>query len=457
MRDILPAQWQWRAAITVVTLIALLLRWYYVNAAVVIEPIRGDAAQYYAYAMNLVRHGVFSGADAVNAPLPDSYRDPAYPMFLAFWMWMYSGRDAWYDAVIMCQAVLGALSVTLIMQLGRTWLSLPWCVAAGVMAAVWPHSITLTGTLLTETLVGFLCVLGLVAFQVAIAKRDLKYAGFAGLVLGMAGLANAVLLPFGLLLALYVGGRGLTEGKVWRTVLIGALVLPLAWQVRNSQLPDDEVAHSSTSGYRAAQNFVQGANPDYHDAHMHSLANDGQAIRRMQEITEETNLLHGIPSAGFAQILARFKAHPLRYFSWYLIEKPWMLWSWRMRIAQDAIHVFPVRQSPFYRQAVMVALGLTCQTLSPFLAMLLLATITSFVAWHFAKRRWTWSPPSGFSMACLLVLYVTIVYALLQSEPRYAVPFRLFQMVLAASAGQALWSMWRESRSRRRAVADQSP
>src|SRR4029434_10703463 len=108
-------------------------------------PVRGDATQYYAYAWNLVHHGIFSkampGADSV---ISDSYRYPGYPLFLAGWMTATGGdEDRWYTAVVCSQAVLGGVAALLLASLCRLWLPASAAVCAGLLAGVWPHSVAM--------------------------------------------------------------------------------------------------------------------------------------------------------------------------------------------------------------------------------------------------------------------------------------------------------------------------
>ena len=71
-------------ALSLLTLVAWLLREYFVLATVVEAPIRGDVRAYVAYAWNLLHHGVFSMASPSQAmPTPDGFRGPGYPLVLA--------------------------------------------------------------------------------------------------------------------------------------------------------------------------------------------------------------------------------------------------------------------------------------------------------------------------------------------------------------------------------------
>src|SRR5678815_1649225 len=169
----------------------------------VVDPIRGDAVQYYSYAWNLLNHHVFSmanpGAELVP---PDSYRAPGYPLLLAAWMALVDDFDLWFAGVVLTQCVLGALTAGMTILLARFWLPLGWSVLAGLLAAVWPHSITVTAYPLSETLFGFLAIVSMLLYGLMLKRRTPVVAVSAGLCLGLATLVNPTLLPMVLLLPL---------------------------------------------------------------------------------------------------------------------------------------------------------------------------------------------------------------------------------------------------------------
>ncbi len=429
--------WPWLLALSAITVFALALRWYYVSTALVLNPVRGDATQYFAYAWNLVHHGVFA-KDAADAAIlhPDNYRDPAYPFFLALWMKVLGAGDMWYAAVLLCQALLGALTVTLATQLGKYWLPTRWAIASGLLMAVWPHSITINGYLLTETLFGFLCALGLLLLAQACVRRSTWLAAVAGLALGAAALTNAVLLPFGLLLAGFLAWRKLAPRKICVALAVGALLLPGAWAVRNMQLPIPPAGDSSKG--RALQNFVQGAWPNYHDAYRKSIF--GDAITRastrdtLRAVDEEYAALLASPADGAKTIVRRFGEHPWRYISWYLFEKPRELWGWDVVIGQGDLYVYPTANAPFQVSSPWIALAAICRTLN--LPLLLLALAALPVAWLCRPGSHGQNTPAGYtsliSVICMLT-FATLVYTTLQAEPRYSIPFRSFEMLLVVT------------------------
>jgi hypothetical protein len=187
----------WWAALIVIGLVAFALRWYYDSHAIIDRPVRGDAVQYYTYAWNMVHHGVFSRSLPGSASVvADNFRDPGYPAFLAFWMAIRGDYPGAYWPTLLSQAVLGALTVVLLMAAARRWLPDRWLIGAGLLMAVWPHSVTITSYLLSETLLGFLCALGFFLLTQAFRHGKHWLALLTGVVFGMAALTNAVVLPF---------------------------------------------------------------------------------------------------------------------------------------------------------------------------------------------------------------------------------------------------------------------
>jgi 4-amino-4-deoxy-L-arabinose transferase-like glycosyltransferase len=439
----------WPVVVALITLLALALRWYYVNTALVVAPIRGDAIQYYSYAWNLVHHGIYAGNPPGSAVIvPSDFRDPGYPLFLALWMKLFSNPALWYAVVLLSQSVLGALTVLLTMQLGRHWLNRRWSAAAGVLLAVWPHNIVITSNLLTETLFGFLCVLAMLICARACKRQNTSLAGVAGLCFGAAALTNAVLLPFGVLLALYLGWRRLVPRRIWATLCIGALVLPGTWAVRNMQITAP--AEGQTSTDRALMNLVQGSWPTYHTAWQEKIHHNPKGLPTLNAIGAEYTLLRSSPRAGIDTIAHRLRADPWHYVAWYALEKPWLLWDWRIRIGRGDIYVFPTLNSPFDTQPAMRALVSVCHTINPLLAALALLCLLVTVV-----RRWRGHSTQSNGQPALeatlgLLVFITLVYSVLQSEPRYSIPFRSFEMLLAMTACSWIVSQITTTRSSER-------
>ncbi|NII11446.1 glycosyltransferase family 39 protein [Oleiagrimonas sp. C23AA] len=412
-----------------VLLLAAGLRLYFVCTAMVYHPIRGDAIQYHAYAWNLVHHLTFSHqAASPSVPMPDSYRDPGYPAFLAFWMSWLGDGSAWYVAILLSQALLSAATVGLGFLIARRCLPFGWALAAGALTAVWPHLITSSSYLLTETLAGFLLTLG-----VLLATSRHRAPLIAGAVaLSLAGLTNAVLLPVGAGLALVLRARGHLTTKAAALFLVASLALPAAWSIRNVSLPPQ--ATSSTN--RALQNLVQGSWPLYHPAYRAMINGSAQGRAILDDIDAEYHTMARDFPAGWSQMMDRMGQHPWRYVWWYIAQKPTEFWGWNIQIGQGDIYVYPTMNSPFRNHPTWRALEAITRALNPWLAaLLLIGTILVAIKRQAGATR---AGSSALDATAAVLLYATVVYSLLQAEPRYAIPFRALQMVVCMVALRAV-------------------
>lgn len=189
------------------------------------------------------------------------FRAPLYPWFLEF---LYAINDGYLWPRVV-QALLGALTVSLVADLGRRLAGPVAGLAAGLLLALcWPV-IYFTGELLIVTLFTALMVFALWLLVRAGASDHRLMAMSGALVLGVASMArpNALLfLPAFLLLALWVWPRtGAARLGSWRwrgvVILVVLALLPgLALTVRNKVVGDDWVFLASQGGV----NFYIGNN-----------------------------------------------------------------------------------------------------------------------------------------------------------------------------------------------------
>lgn len=415
-----------RGAATIIAiaagLLALVLRAYFVTHAQVLQAlddpaVRSDASQYYHYAWNIVHHGIFSSAapDATEV-LPDSFRDPGYPALLALCLGMTHNFSAFYALVLMLQATLGAATVTLLTMAGRRWLQRGSLALAAVLMAIWPHSVAIPAYVLTETLVGFLCAAALLATPWdGQARRRWVLTGFLW---GLAGMCNAVLLPAGTVLAAGLWLWRRIDRNAALALALGSLCIPLAWGARSAMLPT-----GATSTSRAITNLVQGSWPTYHDAFQLASQGDIDGIHHLQGMQYEIDLLQKDPTAGLATMYSRMAERPMAHVAWY-VWKPALLWAWDIRVGQGDIYVYPTRASPFFSTGPIWPLEATCYIANPLImGLMAIGILTSL------RRK---DAPMLAVASSVLILFVTLVYTALQSEPRYSVPFRGVEMLLAA-------------------------
>jgi 4-amino-4-deoxy-L-arabinose transferase-like glycosyltransferase len=431
---------------------SLAIRYYYVTHAQVFQPVnqtnvRGDAVEYYNYALNLVRHGVFSKVPEGTTPLiGDSFRDPGYSVFLAGWMKIFPQWDNWYAAVLLSQALLGALSVLFLLVVARRWMPLGWLAVAGILMAVWPHSVAMSSYLLSETLFGFLVALALLLLHVALDRQRVAWAAASGIGFSLAALTNAVMIPFAPMLAIYLLVRKKASRAVCASLAIAALIVIAPWIARNSLLPATTGSNGSSSS-RAMLNFVQGSWPSLHSAYQASMKHDPDGTLIMSAIARESTTMEQSPRAGLALMWHRMASAPGHYLWWYL-SKPALLWDWDIRIGQGDVYVYPTRNSPFKTNSTWRAVAAVCRALNPWL--FVLAGAGCLIV--FLPRQRT---PPGRVAATLVLVFVTAVYSILQAEPRYSVPFRGLEIIVATFAVYWLVQVIRRVRNSARTASTQ--
>jgi hypothetical protein len=413
-------------AFTVLTLFAWLLREYFVLAAVVEAPIRGDVRDYVAYAWNLLHHGVFSMASPSQVmPVPDGFRGPGYPLVLAAAMALKPEPNGWYALMLHAQAVIGAATVAGTVQLARRWLSPRWALTTGVLLAFWPHHIAATGALLSEIVLGAVLVFAMLCMARANRAFSTRtWAIAAGLLFGYAYLVNPLVLFLPFLLAALSWHEGRRETASWLLVIF---LLPVAvWGMRNAMLPD------GGSGDRAKVNLVEGSWPLYHAAYVSRNASPvAHAI--MVAIDREEKLLKSDTHAGLVEIGTRMAQEPLVYARWYLLQKPWLLWEWNIRMGAGSgeIYVEKVTHSPLATNPGLRMTTSMLRLLNPLVFSLAFLAALALVLGAWQRRPWA---GQAGTMIALLFLYVTGAHALLQAEPRYSTPYRPFELLLCVTA-----------------------
>ena len=426
---------------TAIVLLALALRVFYVFDAEVKIPIRGDSNDYVLYAWNLDTAGTFSSTLPGSGPVAaDSYRGPGYPLLLAGAMRLAGDtrlvlREAdrgrlemafepprWITIAYLLQAVCGALGVLVVILLARFWLPRGAALAAGLLLALWPHAIVFCATLLSETLFGTLLLLAVLLLAAAEQSRRAGLAALAGATFACAYLVNPIIALFPLLAAWLLAWRGARRCAL---VLLALFALgPLGWGLRNASLP----APTHGALQRAEQNFVQGSWPQFLLALATRFDNDISAQIVAAEGEEERTFLAD-RDAGFAAMHARMALDPAYYTRWYLLDKPFLLWDWGIRIGAGDIYFLETTHSPFERIAMLRGMRAFFAAANPWLFLLALAAALPCLV-----AGWRLRVPFALGASAWLVAYVTAMHDVLQAEPRYSIPYRAFEVLLALSA-----------------------
>lgn len=403
-----------------------LARLYYVSHAQVLQPLYldsgwGDAGQYYRYAWNLIHHHVFSSDNpGRDLPRPDSFRDPGYPAFLALGMLVTNSYQRWLELVVVMQAILGGMAVSVTALAIRR--SVPcWLLAlAGGAMAVWPHLVSMPAYVLSENLTTPFFALAIFALEAAARRQSTVLILVAGMTLSLSALCNGVLAP----LAILVAGAFVLKGTFTRKqglIFLAIAACPLlAWSARNATIT---TVFSPT--FRAQVNLVQGSWPTYHAASQLAARHDPVGIQTIEAIDFEINALRADRAKGLAIIIGRISKNPGTYVSWYL-SKPALLWSWEIALGSGDIYPYPTRNSPFIVNPIFKTIEAATYVLNGVLAILAMGGMAISMAMH---------RPSPAALAfAVTFLWVTTAYWIFQSDARYAIPFRPCEIALACVA-----------------------
>ena len=415
-------------------------------SAVVELPISGDSNQYVLHAWNLVHHGEFStqvpGSDIV---VDEDHRGPGYPLLIAAAM-IAAGHsdlplregprgtvvlglpdDTWMQYVYAIQAVLGAATVLLTIAIARFWLSRRIALACGCLVALWPHMVASTDVLLVEVLFSFVLVLSIYMALRTIVAATVLSAGLAGLCFGLAYWVNPVIAVFVLFVGAMIWARSTPRRA--SVFLIAFAILPVAWN--GSMAPAGGGLWT-----RAAGPLVVGSWPQFYAAY-NSRFDNAVSAQIIAAYSEEQEVFDRNASEGFRMMKNRMSLDPVYYLQWYLLSKPYLLWDWVIRIGPGEFYTRTTHNSPYDTNPLFRASASVYKVLNPIYFFSALLAAGGLVVRYF-RHRGNQENAAAFVVAALF-FYVTIVYSILQSEPRYSTPFRPFEVMLAMTVIGSLW------------------
>ena len=330
----------------IIFLTALFIRIEYMSHTIIDSPIRADALEYVLYGYNIVHHRTFSIQQDSENPLPDSKRTPGYPLFIA--LAFLVDEQNFFKIILYIQAVMSALMAVLTFYLGNRFLQLRWATAGAVLVAFSPHLVSMTGYVLSETLFGFVLLIGVTFFYQAIKRKSLLLFVASALFFGYSYITTPTILFIPIFLAaivfLFRGFVANTKAKnrVLKQIIIFLIVysiFPVGWGIRNKvNVPSDALKGS----VRLKIALAYGAYPGYF---YKNPLNKYYPYRDDPQWEEFSSSIK-----GFSKIFReRFIERPLRFIVWYLFEKPYILWSWNILQGQGGVYVYPVITSLYQK------------------------------------------------------------------------------------------------------------
>lgn len=364
-------------------------------------------------------------------------RMPLYPLYAGV---IYAATESKIAAVLWSQAVLGAATVFLLFWIVRRRVG-EW-IAAGGSGLVALHPRLIEGCAYLDSLTLFVPLLLLVLLSLdrllSASRPRLSLAVLFGLAVALATYCR----PAPVLIPAMLAIGGVMVGWDWRRtfsftlaslLVVGVALVP--WTIHNWRTYG-VVRPLATSG-----GVVWQASPEYHD-----LERQGRSLLSIwnQELSPQRNGGHDPFSwegdRHFTErAVASVTERPATY-AWYSVKKSVRLWmghpdiDWKPLRTEDAWSTF---------------LGITVLLFGP------LGLLSAVVCW-----RAGWSRELLLPYALLLV-YFTVVHALLWAEIRLALPLHALLAVLVAGAGMHLRAGWfgdhRDRRRRRRKKSSRVP
>ena len=402
--------------VAVVFAVGLTLRFIMVTESGTYNQIQWeDTSDYYFYAYNLSRHGVYSRQrDTGEKPLPDAKRSPGYPLFLIPHMW---GEEKTFlemaDNVSVTQVMLSALTLLIALVFFRGFLSWPLALGGGMLLAISPHLITINANVLTETVFTFFLVLFAFLFRMMINHRYWQWALAAGMVFGCALLVRPTLqyflfflLPF---LGICLGRRDAI--RLGGFLLLGFVLCYGPWMARNQITPGLQRGPSL-----ATISVHKGMYPSLmykDDPRTYGFPNhfDPQFAQR------------GTMSAVVDEVIERLKSEPVNYLQWYIVGKPSMLLSWGIVVGKGDIYIYPLRSSPYQDNVVFQFTRELMRLIHwPIVTLALFAALFVWTGRSRALLADNYLVVARFSS--LVLAYFILVHIAGTPLPRYAIPIK---------------------------------
>lgn len=412
--------------------LALYMRLESVVETQVINPIRADARDYFFYAYNFRINHVYSAAgvdpDHSGAEIkPDSIRPPGYPLFLSLFVNGLPDRPM-LGKVLICQAILSALTVVLAFVFFRGFLPEPWALSACFFTAISPHLIVANSYLLTEPLFCFLLVL--FAWLASSYKESSCTAMLflGGLILGFAAIVRTSILYFPIGLAfLFLFEFGWRRGlRFFVTLSLGFFLALAPWLIRNLI-----VFHGLGDKTQMINFLHHGLYPNF--TYDHIVESYGFPYRfdpRSVEISRNV-------ASVVREICERFRREPIEHAGWFVLGKPVAFWSWNIVQGAGDCFVYPAAASPYFNDWLFYLTHELMYFLHwPLVCLGLLGSVLVWVPCCCKKLR----QPAVFAarLISLMLAYFTLLHMVGAPFPRYAVPLRPFLYGMSMLAVQTL-------------------
>jgi len=403
-----------------------------------------DSHEYFTYAYNLRKHGVYSHynlrengiyshSDRVYEnfiieppPPPDNFKPPGYPLFVYLFL---TDLPAYIDnqnvkpalyRIKFAQAILSTVTVLITFLISRYLLGATLALAPMLIVAIAPHLIIANLYILTETLFCFILSLSVLLIGWSYGRSPF-YNIFVGVLIAVASLVKPAFLYF--IIPLCLVFWFLTQKKLRYPSLLflalGFAVVYSPWVIRN-QMSTNIVSDKNLM----AQTLLAGAYPDL----MYDNDPRSYPYPYLRDPNYEKN--SSSTASTLTEIWRRFLNRPTQFIKWYLVGKPILLWQWDITHGQRGAFVYPVRYSP-YNSSGFYKFTYELSRIIQW-PLVILGLIGCIIAW-LPMRRNVLSAKGVCSshVISMILFYFLFVYVATFADARYAVPLRPILTIMA--------------------------
>ena len=426
----------WIKALTLVGIIAygFELRVQAALQSDVVNPLRADAGQYFAYAYNLRHHGIYSRLRDVSRNgvglKPDAIRSPGYPIFLL----PFSGKPVNYRSILsitVAQAILSTLTIVLVFLIARKFLPHWAAFGAAALTSLSPHLVNANIFVLTESLFTFILLVSAWALVRTKEESHSLWLLLIGCLVGALSLVrpSAQYLPLLMAGFYFIKFRWPVALKFGMVTAIGFILIFGPWLVRNLHSvgqPTNDYLKIATLHHGIYPNFMYRDDPRTY----------GFPYRYNPRSPEIKNSIEAV----LAEIKRRFVAEPGRHLKWYLIGKPIALWQWNLVQGGGGGFVYPVSRTPYMNVKHFQITHRAMEILHT--PLVILGLIGSLFVWSTSATKILGSQGSFAARAIsVFLIYFTVVHSIGAPFPRYAVPLRplLYAMAFVPIIVAIMW------------------
>ncbi len=397
----------------------------------------GDSPDYLGIAGNLLAGNGF----AIYPTTPTMFRAPLYPIFVAA---SEAACGIGPACVLIAQVFLGAAGAWLLYVLGRRLLPEGVAFLGALLAAVYPHLAFYSATVLSETLIAFLLVLGTLAAHATLrAARPLRIAVVTGLVLGALALTSPRFALLPVAVAVLLALRGRDRRRLAMAVLgiaAGFALAVVPWALRNAVVFRAPVPF--TLGSQAISFWLAADRVGLYDYRFEELAKGEPLLARWLHLyIDEPQHERGqvaerlqLESELNADAWAKIGADPVGFVAHRLAVLPY-LW---VQPAAFAGYFHPPLETQNKGLAEMVAARAWIDA-AVRVAEILVFTVGLFggaILGFWALRRRL----PDVAVLYIPALYVTVLHSFVWIEHRYSVPAHPLLWLIAAAGLASLYT-----------------